>query len=272
MTRLSLGVENFDPELLERNNRAHRADEIERTYRFAREVGFPQVNIDLIAGMVGETDGNWSRNVRETLRLAPDSVTIYQMEVPYNTTLYARMKESGDAAAPVADWETKRRWVDEAFTALRGAGYTQSSAYTAYKGDGTSFLYRDALWHGADLLGLGVSSFSHLGGVHFQNEASFDAYLESVENGDLPISRAYALDADERLIREFVLQLKTGAVDCAAFVEKFGVDPRERFREAIDRHARDGKLQLVDDTVRTTPDGLLVVDSLRPEHVTDRYV
>lgn len=283
VTRLSLGVENFEPAILERNNRAHRAEEIERTYGFAREVGFQQINIDLIAGMIGETDANWHRNVQETLRLAPDSVTIYQMEVPYNTTIYARMKEGGAEEAPVADWETKRRWVDEAFTALRAAGYTQSSAYTVYRagGNGRStgagFLYRDALWHGADLLGLGVSSFSHLGGVHFQNDASFGSYLDSVERGELPISRAYALDDDERLVRELVLQLKTGAVRASEFVAKFGVDPRERFADALGAHVESGHLSVEGDWIRTTPAGLLVVDSLlpaffRPEHVSDRYV
>lgn len=277
VTRLSLGVENFDPDILERNNRAHRADEIHRTYRFAREIGFPQVNIDLISGMVGETDTNWQRCIEETLALAPDSVTIYQMEVPYNTTMYARMKSDGSAAAPVADWETKRRWVDEAFSAFRAAGYTQSSAYTVYRGDGTSFLYRDALWHGADLLGLGVSSFSHLGGVHFQNEVAFEQYLGRVELGERPVWRAYAMSPDEQLLRQFVLQLKTGCVRPSEFVECFGVDPRVRFADALAQHVADGHLVLEDDAVCTTREGLLVVDSLlpaffRPEHVTDRLV
>jgi oxygen-independent coproporphyrinogen-3 oxidase len=280
VTRLSLGVENFDPTILERNNRAHRSDEIHRTYGFARQVGFAQVNIDLIAGMIGETDANWAQNIEETLRLGPDSVTIYQMEVPYNTTIYARMKEGGAVEAPVADWETKRRWVDEAFTALRAAGYTQSSAYTVYRAGearGASFLYRDALWHGADMLGLGVSSFSHLGGVHFQNDASFGSYLDSVERGELPISRAYAMNDDERLIREFVLQLKTGAVRAGEFSAKFGVDPRARFADALAKHVEDGQLVVEGEWIRTTAAGLLVVDTLlpaffRPEHVSDRYV
>ncbi len=280
VTRLSLGVENFDPTILERNNRAHRSDEIHRTYGFARQVGFAQVNIDLIAGMIGETDANWAHNIEETLRLGPDSITIYQMEVPYNTTIYARMKEGGAVDAPVADWETKRRWVDEAFTALRAAGYTQSSAYTVYRAGeagGASFFYRDALWHGADMLGLGVSSFSHLGGMHFQNDASFGSYLDSVERGELPIWRAYALDDDERLIREFVLQLKTGAVRTGEFSAKFGVDPLMRFADALAKHVEDGHLVVEGEWIRTTPAGLLVVDTLlpaffRPEHVSDRYV
>ena len=87
VTRLSLGVENFDDRILELNGRAHRSPEIGQAYRFARSLGFPQINIDLIAGMLGETDENWQRCVQQTVELEPDSVTIYQMELPFNTTI-----------------------------------------------------------------------------------------------------------------------------------------------------------------------------------------
>src|SRR5687768_17439960 len=88
VTRLSLGIENFNEEILRANGRAHGAKEIDKAYLFARSVGFPQINIDLIAGMVGETEENWRDCVRKTIALTPDSVTIYQMEVPYNTTIF----------------------------------------------------------------------------------------------------------------------------------------------------------------------------------------
>ena len=58
--------------------------------------------------MMGETDANWRECVRKTIALAPDSVTIYQMEVPYNTTIVKEMRVFGQTVAPVADWETKR--------------------------------------------------------------------------------------------------------------------------------------------------------------------
>ena len=74
--------------------------------------------------------------------------------------------------APVADWPTKRGWVEYAFGEFEKAGYTVSSAYTVVKDKSkTKFLYRDMLWSGADLMGLGVASFSHVGGTHFQNLA-----------------------------------------------------------------------------------------------------
>ena len=276
VTRLSLGVENFNPEILELNNRAHRAAEIHRAYETARDVGFPQINIDLIAGMVGESEENWRACIDETRRLAPDAVTIYQMEIPYNTTIYRRMKDGGQEVAPVADWETKRRWVRQAFDALALDGYTFSSAYTAVKRSDNKFVYRDSLWHGADLLGLGVASFSHLGGIHFQNKHDYEPYVQTVEVGGLPVHRAYVTTAEERLIREFVLQLKTGSVERAYFRDKFGVDLLDRFAAPIRKHVADGMMEVDDASVRMTPDGLLVVDRLLyafflDAHVRSRY-
>ena len=160
VTRLSLGVENFSDEILELNGRAHRSPEIGRAYAFARSLAFPQINIDLIAGMLGETDENWRRCIDRTLELQPDSVTIYQMELPFNTTISGNLlKGTGRFAQEIADWSTKRRWVSEAFEALEAAGYYVRSAYTAVKDPGrTRFIYTDRLWQGADMVGLGVAS------------------------------------------------------------------------------------------------------------------
>ena len=82
VTRLSLGIENFDDHILELNGRAHRSREVFRAYEQARALDFPQINIDLIAGMLGETDANWTSCIERTLTLEPDSITIYQMELP----------------------------------------------------------------------------------------------------------------------------------------------------------------------------------------------
>ncbi|TQE45196.1 radical SAM protein, partial [Streptococcus suis] len=124
VTRLSLGVEHFDDHILETNGRAHRSGEIDRAYHFARSLGFPHINIDLIAGMMEDTEEKWKGAVAKALSMEPECVTIYQMEVPFNTGIYQQMKASGALSAPVADWDTKRRWVDYAFTEFERAGYT----------------------------------------------------------------------------------------------------------------------------------------------------
>ncbi len=271
VTRLSLGVENFDAHILEINNRAHRAAEITRTYEAARAVGFEQINLDLIAGMVGESDENWRRCVEQTIALSPESVTIYQMEVPYNTTLFQRMQAEHRDAAPVADWDTKRRWTAEAFARLEEVGYRIGSAYTAVRGDRARFLYRDELWHGADLLGVGVSSFSHVGGVHFQNEHDFERYLARVEAGELPIARALELGAEERMIREFVLQMKLGRVETAYFARKFGVDLLQRFRVPLEAQRAAGWLEFTPERITATRAGLLRIDTLLGDYFLEPH-
>jgi len=270
VTRLSLGVENFTADILEGNNRAHRAKEIYTAYQKARDVGFEQINIDLIAGMVGETDDNWKYNIDETLRLRPESVTIYQIEIPYNTTIYERMKGEETKVAPVADWETKRRWTNEAFQALEAAGYTIGSGYTA-KLPGTEFMYRDALFTGQDLLGIGVSSFSHLGSVHAQAEHEMGPYVKRVEAGELPILRGYPLNPEEQLIREFVLQLKLGTLALAPFQKKFGVDVRERFGSQLAQQQSEGYLTVSDEEIVLSREGLLQVDRLLHDYFLDHH-
>jgi oxygen-independent coproporphyrinogen-3 oxidase len=279
VTRLSLGVENFDDRILELNGRAHRSPEIQRSYAAARSLGFPQINIDLIAGMLGETDSNWRACVDRTIALAPDSITIYQMELPYNTTISSDiLNHSGQFAEPVAAWSTKRRWVDEAFSALELAGYHIGSAYTAVRTPArTRFLYRDRLWQGADLIGLGVASFGHVNGVHMQNLDTWEKYSAALDRNEIPLGRAYRPTAEERMIREFVLQLKRGAVSPGYFEDKYDVDVLDRFRDALASLTGAGYVARADrEQIALTRDGLLRVDVLLPrffltQHTGIRY-
>jgi oxygen-independent coproporphyrinogen-3 oxidase len=234
ITRLSLGVENLDDHILGLNGRAHKSKEILRAWDWVMEAGFPQVNVDLIAGMMDETEDNWQACVAKTIEMQPDSVTIYQMEIPYNTTIYKQMKAASKQEAPVADWATKRRWVDYAFSEFEKAGYTVTSAYTVVKDpDQTKFVYRDELWKGADLMSIGVASFGHLGGTHYQNEHHIEQYEARIAEGELPILRGLRVEPEEAVIRELILQFKTGTLDVTYFQDKFGVDIRERFADQL---------------------------------------
>ncbi len=276
VTRLSLGIENFDDAVLEANGRAHLSKEIYRAYEWAREVGFDQINIDLIAGMVGETPENWQAGIRKAVELQPESVTIYQMELPYNTVFSSQVL-GGNGQSPVADWATKRAWVGDAFAELELAGYRVSSGYTmARDSDRVGFEYRDSLWHGADMLGVGVASFSHIQGVHYQNVDEWEAYRSRLEAGELPLSRALAPTPHQRLIREWILQLKSGRVDIGRLGAKHGVDLRQEFAEPLARLREEGLLSIHGDIVELSRAGLLQVDGLlpaffEPQHREIRY-
>ena len=265
VTRLSIGVEHFDDEILAANGRAHLSPEIYRAYEWAREVDFPQVNIDLIAGMMGETEEKWREAVKRALDLQPDSLTIYQMELPYNTVISQDILKKG-IASPIADWATKRRWLNYAFEEFLADGYEiAGSDIVATKKKTCRFIYRDALWRGGDMIGLGVSSFSHFGGVNFQNAHNFEEYVRILNEDRLPIYRAVSLTPKQRLIREMVLQLKTGKLDTGYCQEKFGIDVWNEFRPVYEDLAAKGLLQRGNGAMELTRSGLLEVDHFLPE-------
>lgn len=280
ITRLSLGVENFKPEILQFNGRAHLEEEVYRAYGWARDLGFDQINIDLIAGMVGETDDNWRDCVRKTIAMDPESVTVYQMELPYNTTFSKELKVLGQDSAPeghIADWPTKRKWVDYAFAEFQKAGYEISSAYTVVKDKSkTNFIYRDALWTGADMFGTGVASFGHINGVHIQNVDTWEKYIECLDKNELPLGRAFPTTDRQRLIREMILQLKTGRIETAYFRHKYGSDVTNEFAEGYRQLQSDGWLNVTPKGAELTSAGLLQIDRhlpvfFDPEYRSSRY-
>ena len=264
VTRVSMGVQSFDDQLLQLNGRIHLRKDVLRAYTLIQKAGFASLNMDLMAGLMGESWQSWRESIRRVIELSPDSVTLYQTEVPHNTQLYRDIIR-GQLQAEMVPWAEKRRRVDYGFDQLEAAGYTIVSAYTAVKDPQKHpFLYQDRLWHGADMLGLGVASFGYFGGVHYQNAATLESYEQEVERGALPVQRAFLLRAQDRLVREFILQLKLGVVSLDEFREKFGVELTLEFAGPLQAMMAEGFLICADDEVRLTREGLLRVDALLP--------
>jgi len=201
------------------------------------------------------------------------------MELPFNTTISKDLlKGAGQLGGSLADWPTKRRWVTDAFETLERAGYHIGSAYTAVKNPSrTRFLYRDRLWQGADMAGLGVASFGHVNGVHMQNRDTWEAYSEAVDGGQLPLARAYRPTPEERMRRELVLQLKLGRIKPRYFADKYGVDILRQFRDQFESLRTEGYVtEASDSAVTLSRSGLMRVDALLPrfflpQHTNIRY-
>lgn len=271
VTRLSMGVQSFDDEILRLNGRTHLAADVQRACQLIRELGFPCVNLDLMTGMLGETEQHWNDTVQHLRRLAPDRVTIYQTEIPYHTRL-AKAVRSGQLTGELVSWEDKRARLNDAFEQLTADGYTVVSAYAAAKDPVRhGFNYCEHLWRGGDMLGVGVAAFSYLGGAHFQNMEDLHGYCDRVEKGELPLHRATRLSEREQLVREFILQLKWGAVDLASFRRKFAVEISDTFAPTLNDLRAQGMLHYDRDRVTLTRQGLLQADRLLPLFYDAQY-
>ncbi len=277
VTRLSLGIENFSDSILEENGRAHLSKEVYRAWEWIQKADFHNVNVDLISGMVGENWDNWKYNIRETIKLSPDSVTIYQMELPFNT-VYSKDILGNKIEIPVADWEIKRAWLNYAFDELLAAGYKISSAYTLVKDTGKiNFSYRDNLWQGSDLLATGIASFGHVSGVHYQNKSDMKSYqTDLLESSKLPLGRAMRPTPRQLLIREMILLLKRGFLELDYFQQKYQQNILEVWPEQFSEHQENGMLTISNSRIELTRKGFLHADALlpvffEPDHQGVRY-
>jgi oxygen-independent coproporphyrinogen-3 oxidase len=271
VTRLSMGVQSFDDELLKTNGRVHLSKDVIMAVDSIQKARFQTLNLDLMCGLIGETEASWKQSIQRMIEVSPDSVTIYQMEIPFNTKLYSDL-QAGTLPSQPATWEQKRERLAYGFETLEKAGYTVVSAYNAVKAPANHpFRYQDHLWSGDDMLGLGVAAFGYVGGVHSQNEVSLGAYQSAVDSGRIPAKRAMALSQRDQLIREFVLQLKTGTVGTGRFLDRFNVSVVEALAEPLDSLVKQGFLTIEPSHIRLTRSGLLRIDRLLPNFYDSAY-
>ncbi|MGZ4973409.1 MAG: coproporphyrinogen-III oxidase family protein [Limisphaerales bacterium] len=269
VTRLSMGVQSFSDSLLKLNGRIHETNDVLRAYEMIRKTKFKWVNIDLMVGLMGEQPAQWCEAVHRAIELEPDSVTVYQTEIPHNTKI-CRDMESGTLPAKLTPWNVKRTRLYYALNQLERAGYTIVNGYMAVKNSKKHhFVYADHVWHGGDMIGLGVSSFGYINGFHYQNKVTLEDYVMTLARHELPVKRSHLLSEEERVVREFILQLKTGTVCTGYFDKKFDQDVLELFKKPLEKLEKSGFL-VINETdngavVHLTRAGLLCVDRLLPE-------
>jgi oxygen-independent coproporphyrinogen-3 oxidase len=107
--------------------------------------------------------------------------------------------------------------------------------------------------------------------VHYQNLTELEPYMAAVAAGELPIKRAFRTSPEERMIREFILQMKLGHVNLGYFTEKFGVDIAQRFQSQLAHLGEEGLLKVSADEVKLSRDGLLCVDTLLHEFFLQQH-
>jgi oxygen-independent coproporphyrinogen-3 oxidase len=271
VNRVSLGVQQLDDDVLRRSGRMHLVADVKRAWAATRSFNFAEVNIDLIAGLRGQSDASFLLGLRRAIALGPDCVTIYQLEVPANTPLFQQLHDP-EVAEELAGWDEKRRRIAAAFDVLENQGYLIRNAYSAARGTRHSrFVYAEEQYHGADLVGIGLSSFSYVAGMHYQNTTSPRAYADCLARGRLPISRGYRLAQEEQMVREFVLQLKLGQINRSYFRQKYDTDPVERFLPTLGELAARGWLKWDSDCIHLTRSGLVSADRLLPAFYLARH-
>lgn len=260
VTRLSMGVQTMDDDLLRKNGRSHSSDGVYRALGWARANNFPVINLDLMSGILDETLESWDASLQKFIDLDIEHISIYRMEVYKNTLLYAAgYTGPGVGGIPTNDEELEL-WL-HAVDKLEGAGYTQTTGHSFVKELAHDHLQRNTLWGNAgELLGMGVSSYSYLNGTVFQNTSDWGTYVGKITNGESAVGRGLRLNSRQRMAREVILGLKMLRLDRPAFRHRHGLDVLDLWAPQVEALRAEGLLEVTDTAITLTRKARTYVD------------
>ncbi|MGB5082068.1 MAG: oxygen-independent coproporphyrinogen III oxidase [Burkholderiales bacterium] len=279
--RISLGVQDFNPEVQRAIHRIQGFEETRAVVEAARAHGFRSVNVDLIYGLPKQTLEGFERTLGLVTGFGPDRVALYSYaHLPTQFKPQRRIAEA-DMPAP----ETKLRLLTAAIDRLESDGYTyigmdhfakpeDDLAVAQRQGRLTRNFQGYSSSGDCDILGLGVSAIGTVGAVYAQNFRTLDEYYARLDDGVLPVMRGIELNADD-LLRRAVIQalachfeVSKEAISIAHLVEFDRYFALEL--EDLRRMEQESLVTLNDEWISVTPSGRLIVRALCM--VFDRYL
>jgi putative oxygen-independent coproporphyrinogen III oxidase len=250
VTRVSLGAQSFQPELLEVLERRASPDAVRRAFYHLRDASFDNISLDLLHGIPGQSAADLEADIDEALGLGPEHVSYYELEAKPGTRFaHAHGAELARQA------EAMEAYFDLVVEGLSAAGYRwYETANFCRAADHTE--ERDlrarhnlAYWHGHDYLGLGIGAVSTLGDERRRNTSRLNAYVSALARGQEPAREVERLDGrtrdQERLM--LGLRLDTGLPldEAERSVDLCALGRVERLGLATLRAGRDGRRNLV---------------------------
>lgn len=261
VTRVSMGVQSFQPALLDGLGRQHSLEQIYRAYDHAREAGFASVNLDLMFALPGQTEAEWAADVREAVRLAPDHLSTYCLTFEEDTALWVKLSQGRVKLDP----ENEARLYEATWAQLAAAGYAQYEV-SNFARSGHACRHNLNTWHMHEWIGLGPSGASQHDGWRGANIADLEKWLADVAQGDRVtedrVAVTPALLAEDALI--FGLRMNAG-VDVAAWQTRSPGAPWPVVEALLTRCVAEGLAVREGSRVRLTDRGRLLADSVGAE-------
>ena len=261
VTRVSMGVQSFQPSLLDALGRQHSLLQIDRAYERVRAAGFPSVNLDLMFALPGQTEAEWAADVREAVARAPDHLSTYCLTFEEDTKLWVKLSQGRVKLDP----EHEVRLYEQTWAQLAAAGYGQYEV-SNFARPGHACRHNLNTWRMNEWVGLGPSAASQHGGWRGANIADLDQWQIRVARGERVtedrVALTPALLAEDALI--FGLRTNDG-VDVAAWRARCPDAPWAAVEELLDRLVDEGLATRAGAVVRLTDRGRLLADSVGGE-------
>jgi oxygen-independent coproporphyrinogen-3 oxidase len=268
INRASVGVQSFIDAELVQLSRTHTATDARLTLAALREAGFDNISLDLIAGLPGQSLADWRFNLEEVLRLGPEHLSLYLLEVKEGTQLFAQLKRG---QRPQPDDDTAAEMYRMICAATSDAGFEQYEISNfarlepePLKGTGSApsrFRSRHNLkyWTGAPFYGFGCGAHSYDTRSRWVNRLKTDHYIAAVNERGEAISERHELTDEDRAAEALFMGLRLSeGVGLADFRDEYGVDVEARYAGELPRLCEAGLIHITDERIMLTDHGRLL--------------
>ena len=258
VTRVSLGVQSLDAQVLSRLDRRHSAAQARAAFATARDAGFHSVSVDLIYGLPGLDVETWERTVRDVIGWGPDHVSAYALALDEGSLWHA----AGVTGLPIEDTVTAQYWT---LARLAGEAGFEHYEISNYARPGCRSRHNQRYWRWEEYLGLGPGACGFLGHVRYGNVKPVERYCALVEAGHLPLLSHEVLTERQALAERLILGLRTSdGIAAERLAERCELE-RGRLPEILEAWRSRGLLAEHDGRAHLTEAGFLLSDALFTE-------
>jgi len=260
--RISLGVQSFSESQLRRLGRLHSAQQSLCSFRWFREAGCENINLDLIFGLPDQTLEEWRRDLEQALELAPEHLSLYGLTIEAGTP-FGHLQQIGALRQPPE--ELTAAMYELCMDLSTAAGYEQYEI-SNYAFPGFECRHNLVYWRNEPYLGFGISAASYIDGVRWTNTLDWDSYLRRAPQGDVPRSSEERLPPNLAMAEEMMLRLRTReGVSPKELSQKYGIRFESCFGESLMFLRKEGLISLRNGRLTLTRRGKLLADEVCSE-------
>ena len=253
INRVSIGLQSTDDDILRKIGRIHKYDDFLQTYNMAREVGFKNINVDLMLALPGQTVPKLKQGLKQIIALKPEHISLYSLILEEGTVLNKKVQNK-EIELPDEDDERKMYW--ETKRILEEAGYIHYEISNFAK-QGYESRHNTNYWRCGEYIGIGPSAHSFFEGKRFFYSRSMDDF----NNNKLSFE---GTGGDEEEFIMLSLRLKSG-LNYSEFEEKFGYTLPSYIIKKAKEYEKYGYTNVTDKSISFTPKGFLVSNSIISE-------
>lgn len=272
VNRLSIGLQSANDEELKLLGRIHTWEEFVQNYFLARECGFDNINIDLMAALPGQTMESYSNTLSQILTLSPEHISSYGLILEEGTPFYSWFVKKEDAhgkqaaSLPVLpDEETECRMYEYTGEILKKNGYHRYEI-SNYAKTGRECRHNICYWQRTEYIGFGPGAASQIGTRRFGRERDFSAYLKCLRQNRTSIAEQESLSIEDEMEEFMFLGMRMmKGVSLSEFQEKFKQDMHEVYGRVIRKYVQLGMMEEQDGMLRLTEAGIEVSNGIFSE-------